>query len=188
MSIYFRHAVHCERQQHSVHLLFHREESAINALHLPIRPGTTTKRPKSDAKTNAPSWKPLRQNTSKAGCDCASPFVPQGKSHSPLIQIKLNLFFKTCLSNFSKVWPPAGPPEASLTAHLRRRGDRKGDISGQKPLVVRAVSCAPFSVHSVPGASRHRSPWGWSGSPVRPHGGFGPRPPRSSRLRQGSVG
>jgi len=25
----------------------------------------------------------------------------------------------TCLSNFSKVWPPAGPPEAMLLAFLR---------------------------------------------------------------------
>ncbi|WP_152004354.1 hypothetical protein [Desulfoluna spongiiphila] len=51
----------------------------------------------------------------ESSCECAFPFVPQGKSHSPLVQIKLNLFFQTCLSNFSKVWLPAGPPEASLT-------------------------------------------------------------------------
>jgi len=25
------------------------------------------------------------------------------------------IFFKTCLSNFSKVWPPAGPPEAAMS-------------------------------------------------------------------------
>jgi len=41
--------------------------------------------------------------TSKAGCECAFPFVPQGKSHSLLILIGLNLFFKACLSNFLKV-------------------------------------------------------------------------------------
>ncbi|VVS91256.1 hypothetical protein DBB_8240 [Desulfoluna spongiiphila] len=31
--------------------------------------------------------------TSKAGCECDFPFIPQGKSHSPMVQIKLNLFF-----------------------------------------------------------------------------------------------
>ncbi|WP_152005620.1 hypothetical protein [Desulfoluna spongiiphila] len=28
------------------------------------------------------------------GCECAFPFVPQGKSHSPLNQVELNLFLK----------------------------------------------------------------------------------------------
>jgi len=30
-------------------------------------------------------------------------------------------YTQTCLSNFSKVWPPAGPPEATLSWKLRKR-------------------------------------------------------------------
>jgi len=31
------------------------------------------------------------------------------------LRVLRGLLFKTCLSNFSKVWPPAGPPEATLS-------------------------------------------------------------------------
>ncbi|WP_236890513.1 hypothetical protein [Desulfoluna limicola] len=50
--------------------------------------------------------------TLKAGFGCALPLVPRDKSHPRLIRALPGNIFNTCLSNFSKVWPPAGPPEA----------------------------------------------------------------------------
>ena len=89
------------------------------------------------------------------GCQCALPLVPRVKSHWPSKHILPATLSKSCLSNFSKAWLPAGPPEASLTGlppaarwgHLESSLPMRFDprSSGQITLAFKAY----FTGHTV---------------------------------------